>query len=62
MIEILVVLIIYLIIDRIQAKHPAENDDEPILFEASPDDTAEERKEKKEMEEFIIYEDIMNDK
>ena len=62
MIEILVALIIYLIIDRIQAKHPAENDDEPILFESSPDDTAEERKEKKEMEEFIIYDDIMNDK
>ena len=62
MIEILVALIIYLIIDRILAHQPIENDDAPVLFESSPDDTAEERKEKKEMEEFIIYDDIMDDK
>lgn len=61
MIEIFVCLFIYFIICLIQGKH-SENDDELILFESSPDDTEEERKAKREMEEYIIYDDIMNDK
>ena len=58
MIEIIVALIIYLIIDRLQSPQSKQDDNELILLEASPDDTPEERKEKKEMEEFIIYDDL----
>lgn len=61
MIEILVALIIYLIVDRIMSGHPAKNDDELILLESSPDDTPEEKREKQEMEEFIIYDDLTDD-
>ena len=64
MIEILVAFIIYLITDRILAGHRAKDDpnnDEFILLESSPNDTPKEKRETKEMEECIIYEDLTDD-
>ena len=61
MIEIIVALIIYLIIDRLQSSKTKKDDNELILLETSPNDTPEELREKKELEELIIYDELADD-
>ena len=35
-------------------------DEDYVIFEPSPNETAEERRERKDLEEYILYEDTMN--
>ena len=44
------------------SKSQYNDEEEFMIFESSPDDTPEERQAKKDMEEYIIYEDLMDDR